>query len=162
MLKPVKLKWKCGSWCHVFMSFSSQDFWLINKNKNGSLKTDLSRDILFQFSQSNSYNLLEEYDHKVWCEISFHKLVFYTIAFVFMMSQRSGDEKHKHVVSNCKWCLKPEGPIGRIYTADVQLCPTYKMVSWTPKRHIFWILSIIKIKYGQILVACITSISNVF
>ena len=35
--------------------FSSPDLWLINKNKNGSLKTKLSRGILVQPSPSNSY-----------------------------------------------------------------------------------------------------------
>ena len=48
---------KCGSWCHVFMLFSSAHFWLINKHKNGSLKTNLSRDISFQTSRSNPYIL---------------------------------------------------------------------------------------------------------
>ena len=38
------------------------------------------------------------------------------------------------MISNCNWCLKPVGRICRIYTADLQLCTTYKMVLWTPKR----------------------------
>ena len=67
------------------MLFSSSDFWLIYKNKNGSLKTNLSRDISFQRSPSryisferspsNLYILPKEFDSKVSCEISFHNLV---------------------------------------------------------------------------------------
>ena len=43
---------------------------------------------------------------------------------------------HKHVVSNCKRCLKPEDKICRVYNADVRLCSTYNMTSRTPKSRI--------------------------
>ena len=59
--KSVKLdlwfKLKFGSWCHVFMLFSSPGFWLLNENKNGSLKTNLPRNISFLPSRSNPYIL---------------------------------------------------------------------------------------------------------
>ena len=51
-----------------------------------------------------------------------------------MMNQRSNNKKHKLVISNCNWCLKPEGQ--RIYATDVRLCPTYKMATRTPKKRI--------------------------
>ena len=52
--KSVKLdlwlKLKFGSWCHVFILFSSPGFWLINENKNGSLKANLPINISFLLS----------------------------------------------------------------------------------------------------------------
>ena len=50
-------KLKHGSQCHVFMLFSSPGFSLINENKNGSLKTNLSINISFLPSRPNPYIL---------------------------------------------------------------------------------------------------------
>ena len=58
------LRIKCGSWCHEFMLFSSQDFLLINEIKNVSLKINLPRDISLRPSRSNPYILSSEFDVK--------------------------------------------------------------------------------------------------
>ena len=71
---------------------------------------------------------------------------FQTITFAFMMNQRSSNEKQTNM---CGTRLQVEVPclqttraraaedqIYRIYTADMRLCPTYKMELRMPKRRI--------------------------
>ena len=59
-----------------------------------------------------------------------------------MMNQRSSNEKQTNMYGTrlqVEVVSRPEGAedqIYRIYTADMRLCPTYKMASQTPKRHI--------------------------
>ena len=79
---------------------------------------------------------IREFDCKVWvwCEISFHNLVSRLLLLFLSWARVLVIRNKKYVISNCKWYLKPESQICRICTADVRLCPTYKMASRNPKR----------------------------
>ena len=60
-----------------------------------------------------------------------------TITFVFMMSQSSSDKKHINMwYQIARVVPQTRSQICRIYTADVRLCPTYKIALQTPERRI--------------------------
>ena len=94
------------SWYYVLMFFSWLDFWLINKNKNGSLKGKFFK-VNFS-STSVSQTLI--FCHKsltVKFNVKYHNQVSGQL-FLFLWWNKCLVTKnsHKHKISKHNWCLK--------------------------------------------------------